>query len=312
MKFKMALIKIVSMAILAVLQLSCVSQQPIIRNLQDVQLEGGMNNREAGKAEITPYLRINQDRTSTAQLEGHTLVNSDGEFETVEIAPGRFVEMAGTNTIPFEGNNLRWEQPKYQLGFDIVVPLTSGLGFTAAVESSQSETFSSLSYGLGGNIAIEEKYWGAEIHGMLRAQEFTYSAEIVEVEDKQIAGNETRDVFFIQLNSRSLYINRSMSLTLNSKHPDWILQPFGQIEAGSQDLTKIEEDLTEPLISRINNAEGLEKRGGYVSVAGGFYINIDSNQRLLVGMRRKSFNQIENFEPIVDGFIQFTYTLGKN
>ncbi|MEL6823385.1 MAG: hypothetical protein AAFP70_16625, partial [Calditrichota bacterium] len=107
------------------------------------------------------------------------------------------------------------------MGFDIVVPLTSGLGFTAAVESSQSETFSSLSYGLGGNIAIEEKYWGAEIHGMLRAQEFTYSAEIVEVEDKQIAGNETRDVFFIQLNSRSLYINRSMSLTLNSKHPDW-------------------------------------------------------------------------------------------
>ncbi|MEL6823386.1 MAG: hypothetical protein AAFP70_16630 [Calditrichota bacterium] len=117
MKFKMALIKIVSMAILAVLQLSCVSQQPIIRNLQDVQLEGGIpsnaihivDNREAGKAEITPYLRINQDRTSTAQLEGHTLVNSDGEFETVEIAPGRFVEMAGTNTIPFEGNNLRWE-----------------------------------------------------------------------------------------------------------------------------------------------------------------------------------------------------------
>lgn len=314
--------RIVVLGIMTHLLAACAGQpQSLVRNLQDVQIEGGVpanaihivDKREAGKAEITPYLRINQDRTSSALLEGHTLVNSSGEFEIVEIAPGRFVETAGTNTMPYEGNNLRWQQPKYQFGLDIVVPLTNDLGFTVAVENSQSEDFSSLSYGIGGNIAIEERYWGAEIHGMLRAQEFNYRAEVVEVEDKQIAGNETREVYFIELDSRSLYINRSMSLTINSKHPNWIFQPFGQIEIGSQDLTKIEEDLSQPRFnSRISSAEGLEQRGGYLSVAGGFYINLESNQRILVGMRRRSFNQVENFEPIVDGFIQFTYTLGTD
>jgi|GEM_PF-3907283 len=322
MHSKMILIRAALSGLIALLYAGCAAQpQSLVRNLQNVQIEGGVpanaihivENRQAGKAEITPYFRINQDRASSALLEGHTLVNSDGEFETVEISPGRFVEKAGTNTMPFEGNNLRWEQPKYQFGLDIVVPLTRELGFTAAVENSQSESFSSFSYGFGGNIAIEEEYWGAEIHGMLRAQEFNYSAEIVEIEDKSIAGNETRDVYFVELDSRSLYINRSMSLTINSKHPEWIFQPFGQLEIGSQDLTKIDEDLSQPIFnSRITSAEGLEQRGGYLSVAGGFYINLETNQRILVGMRRKSFNQIENFEPIVDGFIQFTYILGSD
>jgi len=306
---------------LLLLNTACITRSPVVRNLQDVKIDGSVpgsaihivDDRQPGKTEVTPYLRINRDRKSSTRLDGHTMVNGEGVFETIETTPEEFIEQANVNTMPYEGNNFSWEQPAYQAGIDIVVPLSKLVAFTGAFETSSINERSTYALGLGLNLAIVEKNWSGEIIGMIRTQKLYYQAEVVEVEDKSISGSETRRVRFYSLDNETLYFNPSIALTVNGRNPDWVLHPFANIEFGSLDLTRLDEHLPEDSFTApVTSSTNLTRRDRYVGIAGGFYIKLSSSQKVLFGLRRKTFGRTDSLKPVTDGFVQFTTTFGGN
>jgi len=287
---------------------------PRITNLQKVEVNTPpkrdsiriTENKKSSEVEIHTFFSFNEERTLKTKARGHTLVNSDGIYE-VESVPGEtfFIERAGVNTQPFEGDNFFWYVPEMQFGFDLDFALTKGFGLTGGLSYASINERDFWSPNFGFAIFSELQTWTWRIDMNTKFHQSNFTAEVIKTDDITLTGNETREVLFLTLKDQDTHNDPTLAFTLNTRRQEWPLNIFLNYTFGRQTFYDVEGDLE----TLFNEFAILRYSQSYNTFSAGLFKTFSKNGRILLGVRLTKYTDEKSQLSLPDAFVQYDFRL---
>lgn len=297
-----------------VLSISLQGCIPRITNLQEIEVNTPpkrdsiriTENKKSADVEVRSFFSINKEKALKTKTPGHTLVNSEGIYE-VEGVPDEtiFIERAGVNTQPFEGDNFFWHVPEMQFGFDLDFALTSGFALTGGLSYANINERDFWSPNFGFALFNELQTWAWRIDMNMKFHQSSFTAEVIKTKERRLRGNETREVSFLTIQDKDNLSNPTIMLTLNTRKQEWPLNLFVNYTAGRQTFYDVERDFetifNEPAVFRYSEP--------YNTFSAGVFRTFSRNGRLLFGVRITKYTDEKSQLSLPDAFVQYDFRL---
>ncbi len=303
----------------------CSSVDPVVNRIQNVKTETASQNRhikitadkEDYPLQIGATFSVNGDKNFENSIEGHTKINSKGFFEidTIQfVGPESFTftETEGINDFFFNGDNFSVEYPDYEFGLELDLAVTKFAAFSFGANFYQfsDKSYIGNSFGLG--IFKEHNDWGIRFDVGL---DIRHSQSIANfVAHQQNFDNGKRDGIFYQIKKSESYLDRYLSLTINTNR-DWLLNLFLSYSLGTKtfyDFTVNRNDIVYDNfgnLSILNQIElgDFEYNQVYNSFAFGMYHNVVDFGRVVFGVRYNTLYDAEKKMNGINTFIQYDF-----
>jgi hypothetical protein len=270
--------------------------------LQDIEVKGPIsqpplhitNGQKAGTVSFSPKVFINNKKSVSAQVEGHTKVNSQGfyQVDTVYNNDGTwYYTESNVNNFTFNGDNLTWNLPDAAMGIDLDICVSNHFaisgGFNYVVQRQKSLIGGSV--GLG--FYTEKEGNSTRFDAGIIWQSMSYDASSVVVTARSLSGTSSGTVDFFRDRDTENTINFFASLTYNTAFENLPVNFF--ISAGyfSQTIVGYEPRSTDVDFHPITNTTVIkedlrgEATAGFLNVTPGIYKDITDWSRVILGVR---------------------------
>ncbi len=256
-----------------------VQQISVEQTLMNIPIRITENN-SAGNVVMGLNISGFKNKSVETNITGHTTVNEYGIFEVEKISDNLYREHAGVNRNQFKGNNYNWKLPEISV-----------MGNIDIIASKYFCLFGGINYNLINNNENWSKYFGLGFYNErdkfayridfgLFNNNSKYLIEYVKIEDKEISGDMTRDVWFYKKESSDNYWGTFLSFTYNTKRNDWLINLFANYTVGIQVLYDI--DLP---IDVTTDKFNFNLNSTVHSFSTGIYQTISENFRITIGAK---------------------------
>lgn len=259
--------------------------------LQTAQIDGApaknpikiTENREAYSFVANTYLSVNEKRTLSANIDGHSDVNAYGVYQLNPVQGEKYyTEPANVNNFPFKGNNFFWNIPSVQGGFDIDLALSKHFSINGGLSLSAVNDRNLYGKRVGIAFFTQGQNSAARFDVGLKYQDFFYDVEYIEQMDKLFYEND-KVVYLHHYVDKNSEANLYFSLTLNSVNKP--LDYFLNISFGNQSFFSFSPrgdfDILPPI----------EHSTGYASISLGFFRRISEESRIIIGARYSTYDE---------------------
>lgn len=233
----------------------------------------------------------NRQRETRFNTGTHSQVDEYGRFVFYPLPDGKtFRADTSLNKYDFTGNNLFWSAPEAELKayIDFLLSNHSSFFFGGGIGSIGNHYYWGTKFGI--SFFWEFNSWAFTLENNINIYEKRFDVDYIE--GKQ-------DIQFLNRQSKHFYLDPAMLLTLNSRMPEWPLNVFFRIGAGSASLFDLRLD--------DNN---LSHKNSYSLVSLGFYQNIAQRRRINMGFNLYQYSALNNRDNYVfETFIQYDIAL---
>lgn len=269
--------------------------------VQDVKVKGPINQppiRVTGKDStlftISPKFFFNSSKSYDGLFEGHTQVNSEGDFDVDTIVNGNstiYKIAPGKNAFDFEGENLHWSIPDYVVGFDLDVAISKKVALSGGFSLSGKDKTNLYGYRVGLGFFSASKNIGVRFDGGLIWQKYTYDAASVIVREEHTDfESSTSEVIFFRDRGKSTNLNHYLSLTINTLYEDLPLNFLVNVGYSGQSLIDYEPStpdenyyIIHPFY-RVEDMRG-EAYAAFINISPGVCMNLNKWSRLIFAVR---------------------------
>lgn len=268
--------------------------------VQDVNVKGPINQppiritgRDSTSFTISPKFFINSNRIYNGRIDGHTKVNSEGEFQVDTIINGNEISYKiapGKNTFNFKGENLHWSIPDYIVGLDLDLALSKKVALSGGFTFSGKDKTNLYGYRAGLGFFSASKSIGVRFDGGLIWQKYTYDAASVIVRETDTEGSSTSEVIFYRDEGKSVNLNAYLSLTINTLYDDLPVNFLINVGYSGQSLVDYKPSSLDERyyifipFYRVEDLRG-EAYAAFLNVSPGIYMNLNEWSRLVFATR---------------------------
>ena len=307
--------KIFGLISIAIFLSSCSSY---MTQLQDVEMESMPNkssikitkDEEAGQFVVRGNFAFNRKNKVNTLLEGHSLVNEQGIYELESVdGEAYFIERAGVNVYPFEGDNLRWNLPDIETQFEFEYNFSKNSAIFGGTKFAESSNRSLFSYNLGLGFFREEDTWAIRFDMGAIMNQSIVKYEYVAAEDIELTDDNTRKVFLYSNEDKGSYFNPYFSLTINTRRSDWPANGFFSYILGWQNFYGISTEYSN--IQEFFSIETVDYSfdENYNTLAGGLFTDLPEIGRLILGARYTNYTDDKDDLSFTDFFMQFDFAI---
>ncbi len=284
-------------------------------SLQDIEVNSGMlnipirvvENKSGGDVDIHLNVLKNNTPNTSAKASGHSLVNSLGIFEVEKVEGEKYyIEHAGINVNEYEGKNVNWNTPEYSISGDLDIALSNHFVLAGGFNYHKIKDFDYWTHNISIGMFNEKATWAYRFDVGLMFNESAYSVNYVEIEDKDISGDQTRKVYFYNHHTKETYTNAYLSFTLNTRREDFPINFFFNYTIGWQTIFNFE-----PPINFTSDAGSFDMNRTGHSLSIGIHKNIDNTLRVLGGFRYLTYTNDGGNLNFSNAFLQVDFLLSS-
>ncbi len=247
-----------------------------------------------GTLTVTPSLSVGRKELLDGRVDGHTNVNARGIYavDTVRAGDGSVALQPGNNPYAFTGSNLHWTPLPVVAGLSVDVPLSRSFavsgGLTYAGEASNGGLW-------GGYLAMgllsEGPVLGMRIETGVQMTPTAYDVNsIVETtyEPAFSSSQYTRTRSYDDQDNGAP-MGWFAGMTLNTRVPDWPVQPFVNLTLSKQQFFSFEPSVPAPLPFHLESSPSgdshVKAAATVLLFSPGLALAVGPSQRILLGTR---------------------------
>lgn len=259
---------------------SCIDTKVFV---QKVEVEGPIlhpmtkitSNKSEDEVETSFRFLLNTRENVDINVNGHTYVNGDGEY-VVEEVPGEnyYRENEGDNFFQFKGNNTTWNLPQFQFGLNLDIPLSIHTAIGVGIDYSNINSNSYWNGNLGLGFFTENVNTAWRFDFILNMTYLKTNLDYVVTE--RFRFNDSRLVYFYSKEISDNYLDYKFMITFNTKNIEFPVDLFFNFSFGTQRFFN-------KTISAIGDENEIELGNNPVNFGVGFYKNITSDMRIIIG-----------------------------
>jgi hypothetical protein len=275
--------------------------------LQDIKVSGPVNNppihitsnQKAGDITVSPRITINSLNSLSGRVDGHTFVDSKGNFrvDTVFNDNNRIYVPSNQNNYEFKGKNVKWNMPNVSAAIDIDLAVSNKIALFGGLNYSVQNQTDLIGGTAGIGIFTDRQNYGFRLDAGISWQQMNYDASSVVVTEIKDGPSNTTYVDFFRDRNKSSDITFFGSFTYNTKLQNFPLDFF--INAGyfGQSLFDFKPESMNTdfffLTKRVVDARG-EGTAAFLTITPGFYHEINDFGRIMFGIRMLKETQLES------------------
>jgi hypothetical protein len=305
MSYKIKYIKIISVALLIFIVVSCKTTQKLY--LQDVEVIAPINqspihitdSSSASPVVLSLRFSYNPQNEIKAQTDGTPPVNSQGFFQVDTFYNNdgtiTYRKTPGANIYPLEYQNLTWEFGRVTVGFDVDIKLTRNLALFTGASYSGSSNKSTWGGTAGLGLFGEGNGMAFRLDAGIYLQSINYDAyTIAEITESNPFGPSEEYVIFYHDTDNSAHFDPFVNFTYNTAKRDWLLNFFINGGYSVQTLLNFDPKTVDydwyffpPFVYHTTTTYDFrgETTAGFVHFTPGIYFNITEKSRLILGVR---------------------------
>ena len=281
-----------------------------------VRLAGQM---EPGHVVITPMLSAGRRTRVDGLIPEHTGVGPRGLYavDTIRNSDGSLEFTPGNNPYGFKGSNFHWKTPAFTAGLAVDIPLSRSVAVAGGLTYAGAPTGDTWGGHLGMGFRSEGPVLGMRLDAGVQWTPVAYTvASVVETEYQKAFSSSryTRSTFFRDEGTGAPF-GWYGSLTLNTRVPEWPVNPFVGVSLTRQRFFSYEPKVLDPYIwiekaPEVSDAK-VDAGATLVTLSPGLAFTVGPSQRLLIGARFAMTPEPINEEntslslgPVVMPFIQ--------
>ena len=257
----------------------------VTSSVQDAQVTGPARkstiriaeDKSEKKVIFRPYLYYSQTSQVKINSGTHTKVDSTGQYQLLPVAgKDYFLSPEEVNIYPFEGKNLVWQLPRYQLGLELEIFMDQfALTFGANTAMADDKRF------WGGNLGIawsaRYAWWAWRTDFNMHVSRLAYRVNYINEADMIWPDTNEKHIYMLSETGEDTHWGSEFCLTLNSNRAEWPVNVWAGLGFGKQILFDLQD--VAPMFGVLSYTDE------YSYLAGGIYKNITAHNRIVLGIR---------------------------
>ena len=275
-----------------------ITQGCTITNIQQVEVDAApiqqavRINEEPNKGALFArgFLSKNNQGPLETQVAGHTDVNQNGVFEVEALdEPYRFLERSGVNVRKFRGDNFAWNVPEWQGGVELEWQAAPFLALVGGLGLSEQDDRTEIRQNAGLGLLFGSETVAARLDFGMHYYQSRYRILAVQGHEESFRSDMTRIIDLFEIEGNDPYRNASLGLTLNGRDPNRKVNYFFNYTMGRQTFYDVRDEL---FFIESGQQQQFDYRyaENYNAFAGGLFVNMPDNNRLVLGGRWTKYN----------------------